>query len=228
MLEQEVGGPVEPDRGLARARPALHHEAGVERGPDDVVLLGLDRGDDLAHRPGAGGTHLGEHRVGDPARHRRALGIVEVLVVVPDEVALPEAVPPAQGQVERVGHGGSVERRRHARPPVDHDRQVVAVVDVALADAEHLAPGGVDAPEEIGGVGRLEVGEGPPQDGLHVLAGDFVGGELAREHLPVAVDHRHAAGASELEPIALVGEVGEHVGAAHGVVQLAACGGRWP
>ena len=49
VLVQEECGPVQPDRGLARAGPALDDQARLERRPDHLVLLGLDGGDDVAH-----------------------------------------------------------------------------------------------------------------------------------------------------------------------------------
>ena len=82
MLEQQVGSAVQPDGGLAGPGPALHDEALIERCADHDVLLGLDRGDDLAHRAGARCADLGEHRVGHTGRDVRRVGIVELLVEV--------------------------------------------------------------------------------------------------------------------------------------------------
>ena len=82
VLEEQEGGPVQADRGLAGARTALHHEAGVERRADHHVLLGRDRGDDVAHLAGAGALELGEQRIGDAAvvGGVDAVGVVEHLV----------------------------------------------------------------------------------------------------------------------------------------------------
>ena len=43
--------------------PALDGEQLVERGTDDLVLLGLDGGDDVEHLAGAGPLELGQQRV---------------------------------------------------------------------------------------------------------------------------------------------------------------------
>ena len=50
VLEEQIGGAVQGDRGLAGARTTLHDQGLIDRRTDDDVLLGLDRGDDLAHR----------------------------------------------------------------------------------------------------------------------------------------------------------------------------------
>ena len=80
MLVQQERGAVQPDRGLAGARTALHDEARLERRADDRVLLALDRRDDVAHLAGARPAELGEQRVGNAARARERVGIVEVLL----------------------------------------------------------------------------------------------------------------------------------------------------
>ena len=54
---------MEPDRGLAGARAPLDGEQLVERGTDDLVLLGLDGGDDVEHLARAGPLQLGEESV---------------------------------------------------------------------------------------------------------------------------------------------------------------------
>ena len=103
VLEQEVGGAVQGDRGLAGARTALHDQRLVDRRPDHDVLLGLDRGDDLAHRTRARGADLGQHRVGDAARRRRPRrGRRGARRGRRSCVALVEREPPAEHDAERV------------------------------------------------------------------------------------------------------------------------------
>ncbi len=74
VVEEEERRPVQPDRGLARPRASLHREHAGERGPDHLVLLHLDGGDDVEHLAGAGPLQLGEQRVrrraGGPRRAR--------------------------------------------------------------------------------------------------------------------------------------------------------------
>ena len=138
VLEQQVRGPVQRDGGLAGAGTALHDEDLVDRRPDDDVLLGLDRGDDLAHGAGPLGADLGEHRVGDAAGDDGRVGIVEMFVEVGGQLTAIEHELPAQIDAERVGAGRPVEGRGDRRPPVDHDRVVVLVLDVAPADVPPL------------------------------------------------------------------------------------------
>ena len=161
VLEQQVRGAVQGDGRLAGARAALHDEHLVHRRPDDEVLLGLDRGDDLAHRAGALGADLGEHRVGDAAGDVGGVGVVEVLVEVRGDLALVEHEAPAQVDAERVGAGGAVERRGDRRPPVDDDRVVARRPRCGggrCTSARRRRPvAGVDAPEEVAGAGRVQV-----------------------------------------------------------------------
>ena len=144
VLEHEVRSPVQSDCGLARARSALDDEHLVHRRTDHDVLLGLDRGDDLAHRAGAGSADLGEHRIGDPAGDVASVGIVEVFIEVGGDLGAPpvlsglEREAATQGDAERVGAGRPIERCGDRRPPVDHDRVVLVVFDVAPPDVPDL------------------------------------------------------------------------------------------
>ncbi len=130
---EQPGGPVQPDGGLAGARGALHADAHREVAPDDRVLLGLDRRDDVAHRAGSRPLDLGgEDRARRRARSRlgggRAGGsrigvgrAAQVLVLEGGQPASVDAEAPAQHDVHRVGGGGPVEGSRHRCPPVDDD-----------------------------------------------------------------------------------------------------------
>ena len=51
---EQIGGPVQRHRRLARPGAALHDEHPGEVGPDDLVLLPLDGRDDVPHEPRAG------------------------------------------------------------------------------------------------------------------------------------------------------------------------------
>ena len=82
---EQVRGPVQADRGLAGAGRALHADRVVQVGADQLVLLGLDGGDDVAHRPDAGPLDLGGQ---DPARGAELLAAVEVLVLEAGQLAL--------------------------------------------------------------------------------------------------------------------------------------------
>ena len=63
MVVEQEGGPVESDRRLAGSRPTLHGQELVEGGADDLVLLGLDGGDDVEHLARAGPLELGQQGV---------------------------------------------------------------------------------------------------------------------------------------------------------------------
>ena len=47
----QIGRPMQCHRGLAGTRTSLDDQDAREGGPDDVVLFGLDRGDDVGHPP---------------------------------------------------------------------------------------------------------------------------------------------------------------------------------
>ena len=73
---EQVGGPVQGHRRLAGARAALDHQHPGQRGPDDLVLLALDGGDDVGHptRPGPveGGQQGGRAADGQVAQDQLA------------------------------------------------------------------------------------------------------------------------------------------------------------
>ena len=139
---EEVGRSVQRDRGLAGARPALHHEGAAEFGPDDRILLRLDGRDDVGHAAGP---------LGGERRHQRGLALqlqpvgveelgVEHLVVDPDDLApLTGQVPPRE-RAERGCRGGLVERSRLRHAPVEQERLQVVV---AKADPPDVAVGGL-------------------------------------------------------------------------------------
>ena len=160
---EEVRRPVERDDGLAGAGTALHDEHSVLGRSDDLVLLTLDGGDDVAERAGATALERGEQRrvAAQPVWPIS----VEPFVVAETEVALAEefvldaeeraalddevATP---GEAHRVAAGGAVERLRDRRPPVDHDGLAVLVGDREAPDVEVLQR-----------VGRLGVPVDPPE-----------------------------------------------------------------
>ena len=54
---------MQPDRRLSRSRTALDRQQLVERGPDDLVLLGLDGGHDVEHFARTRPFELGQQRI---------------------------------------------------------------------------------------------------------------------------------------------------------------------
>jgi hypothetical protein len=165
---EQVGGAVQADGGLAGARGALHADRLGQRSADDLVLLGLDGGDDVAHGAAAGALDLGPEQ-----RAVALLPRAEELVLVAGELAAGEPEPAAADQALRIAGAGPVERPAHGRPPVDDHRGAGAVADVPAADVEGLGRavggagggGGVGAAEEgrdagVGGQGAQPLGAG--------------------------------------------------------------------
>ena len=194
---EQVGGPVQRHHGLARARTPLHHQHAGHLGPDDLVLLALDGGDDVAELPRTRGLE-GRHQGPVPgdggvpvveAEPRR--GVAEQLVLDVEQRAAPGGEVATAGQAHRFAPGGPVEGLGHRSPPVDDHRLLVLVADRDAADVEGrgvvLA---VDAPEAQRGVAQLELGEplehGVPDD--VALEARLLGAA------PTHLDHRGHAG----------------------------------
>ena len=153
---------MEGDHGLAGAGPALDHEDAGQLGTDDLVLLGLDRGHDVAQPTGAGRLERGHQGVaaGDlgPGADE-GLGVAEDLVLDAQQGPAPDREVPAAGEAHRVATGGPVEGLGHGRPPVDDHRVLVLVghgdaTDVEIVTAVLLVT--VDPPEDERGVSQVE------------------------------------------------------------------------
>ncbi len=144
---EQVGRAVQRDRGLAGARTALDDEDTAMLGPDDRVLLGLDRRHDVVHLPGARGVQSGKQRgFSGHATGRRGVGVleggveVEVLVVQCGDGAAAAADVATQHDTVGRGGGREVERTRLRRAPVEQQRLVVVVLveDAEAADVADL------------------------------------------------------------------------------------------
>ena len=159
---EEVGGPVQSHRRLAGARPTLHHQHAGQRGPDDLVLLPLNGGDDVGHpaRPGPveGGQQGGGAADGQVAQNQlprsavlarrpgmvRGSGLVsgidrvEPLVLQADHPPTLEGEVTAEHQTLGIAPGGPVEGLGDGGPPVHHQRVVVGAVDGQPTDVERL------------------------------------------------------------------------------------------
>ena len=136
---QQVGGPVQADRGLAGSGRPLDAQRRVEIGADEVVLVGLDGGDDVAHRADAGALDLVPQ---DLRVEPESLAPVEVLVFERGQLAGArtgaEPEPAPQGDAHPVCRGGAVERAGDRGPPVDHHRVELLVAYMSTADVQHL------------------------------------------------------------------------------------------
>ena len=85
---------MEPHRGLARARAALDHEHAFRLARDQAVLVGLDRGDDVAHVLVTAAFQLLEQDVGDAVDDVTGRAVERLVVEVEERAPLgAEAAP---------------------------------------------------------------------------------------------------------------------------------------
>ena len=103
---EQVGGAVQADGGLSRARRPLHADGLVEVGAHQHVLVGLDGRDDVAHRPDAGALDLGGQ---DPRGGAELLTAIELLVLESGERSAGEAEAAADPYAPRLRGAGLVE-----------------------------------------------------------------------------------------------------------------------
>ena len=143
---------MEPHRRLPSARSALHGEKLVQWRADDLVLLGLDRGDDVEHLAGTRPFELGQQGIAAPESGGTGHLFAAVEDVVgdgSDRVAVHHDLAPPH-ETQRLAWTGSIEGHRHRRPPVDDHRVGPDVLDVATPDVPRPADLFVDAAEQEG------------------------------------------------------------------------------
>ena len=139
------------DDRLAGSGATLHDEHTSLWRADDLVLLALDRGDDVAERAGSAALERSDQGAVAAQPGGRAVGVGEPLVVAEAEMALAEQLVldaeqvaaldgevTAAGEAHRLAPRGAVERFGDRRPPVDHDRFGIRVGDSEPADVEAL------------------------------------------------------------------------------------------
>ncbi len=159
---EKVCGPVQRHRRLAGAGTALDDHDAEERRANDLVLLPLDGGHDVAHGPGPGPFQRGQEGAGTTELELTVPAVVGSLVV-------PARAPvPVAGIGRRAGGvGGTVDGRRGAEALVldPHDAPALSG-QMAPQDQSHgVAPRGP--------VERLRHRRPPVDDqGLEVLARD--------------------------------------------------------
>ena len=115
---------MQPDGGLARPRTSLHGQQFAERGPDDLVLFGLDGGDDVEHLARAGSLELGEQGVPttQPSRRRLVPGAAEEIVGDGDHRPAVDHDLTPPDETQGVLGTRPIEGDGYRGPPVDHDR----------------------------------------------------------------------------------------------------------
>ncbi len=161
---QQIGGTVERHGGLAGPRPTLDDQSARQGSPDDLVLLGLDRGDDVAHPPGVSSRESRQQHARPSQAERfgppRPIALCEELVLeVHDASAVgQEMAAPAQAHGARTRR--TVERLGDRRPPVHHERLVLGVRDRQPADVKGLVPPPSSWADDSRSAGR--VSDGPP------------------------------------------------------------------
>ena len=134
------------DHRLSRAGPTLDHEDPGLGGADDLVLLGLNRGHDVAECPGAGSLQRCQQR--RMAAQCRTIGL-EPFVMADSQMPFTEELI-LQGQhaaalhnemtpacdAHRIAPGSAVERLGNRRAPVDHDRFGILIGHGQSTDVE--------------------------------------------------------------------------------------------
>lgn len=166
VLVQQERGPVQRDRGLSGAGPALDDEDPTVRGADDAVLLGLDGPHDVAHAAGAGGAQRGEqHGVAARVLEAGALVVpqVEDLVVQLGHRAALGGEVSASAQPHRRMPGSEIEGAGDRCPPVDQKGRVLGVVltNSDTADMVRDAVTEIDSAEAQRTVHRIQGGQQP-------------------------------------------------------------------
>lgn len=155
---EQVGHAVQRHHGLARSRAAFDHQHPGVVEPDDLVLLGLDGGYDVAHPVTAGRVDRRQQRgVAVPAAVD-GIRAAQHLVGEVDQETSPGVELPAAAHALGVRGGGDVERPRRGGAPVEQQRIVVGalVEDAEPADVEPLTGDGVETPEAQSVVGHLQ------------------------------------------------------------------------
>ncbi len=191
MVVEQERGTVESDGRLPRARSALHGEQLGERGPDDLVLLRLDGGDDVEHLAGACTLELRQQCVAAPQPGRRrvvARAPEEVVGDGDDAPTVDHDLPPA-GEAERVLGAGAVEGDGDGCSPVEHHRLGVLVLHVPSPDVPGRAPFLVDAPEEQRSRAVGQEGDPSGQRG-HVVEIRIARSDEIRQQLCRPLPHR--------------------------------------
>ena len=213
MVVEQEGGPVQPDRGLPGTGSSLHRQQLPQGRPDDLVLLGLNGGDDVEHLAGASPLELGQQGVAatQPGGAGHVAGVAEEVVGHGHDRATIDHDLATAGQSQSVFGAGSVEGNGYRGPPVDDDGVRTDVLDMATTDA----PGGpvllVDAPEEQRSWAVRQQGDPPRQRGDVVQVRAAGGNQVLQKPLG-SLPHRPQRSQRMIEG----GLLGGHLGVGRG------------
>ena len=178
---------VQPDGGLAGARATLDHERRGRLAGDQPVLVGLNRGDDVAHAGVAAALELLEQQVVDRAEGV-VDGAVERLVADVQQLAAARAEAAPERDPVRLRRRGRVERPRRRRLPVDDEDGAAVVVHPAPADVQRVRRAlDVEAPEAEPALRVLERAEAPRGPCVDRVRSELGGGRV--ERAPEALAH---------------------------------------
>ena len=208
VVVEEEGRPVQPDGGLAGAGSALDGEEPVQRGADDLILLGLDRRDDVEHLARPGPFELGQQGIaaaqaGGPGV--TVAGSEEVVGDGDDGVAIDHDLPPP-GQPQGILDACPIEGDSDGGPPVDHHGVGPIVLDVAPADVPRRTVLLVDAPEEQRARAVGEQRDPPRQCGDVIEVGVARRDEIREEPLG-PLSHRGERRHRPVEVVLLCGDL---------------------
>ena len=170
VVVEEESRPMQPDGGLPGPGPALHGEELVQGGPDDLVLFGLNGGDDVEHLARASPLELGQQGVAaaQPGGGGLVTDTAEEVVGHRQDGAAIDHDLAASGKPQGVLGAGSIEGDSHRGSPVDHHGIRARVLHVATADAPARALLFVDAPEQQGSWAVRQERD-PPRECGHVV-----------------------------------------------------------
>ncbi len=191
-------------------------ETGLDHGPDVALHGGVDRG--------SAGEHVGRAGEGD----RAGGGLVEQHPERPDvrvamqsrrwrggahqtdgqfRRAVPEGAAPGGGLGPADGHGPRCDQRCRTQVgdlPAVAEGQHVGRFQIAMDD-----PGGVDAVDPPGHVGRYRCQLGPPQRprAQEVVAQAVLGQLLDQDHTAAAVGNRRLEHVEDLDDVRVAGQL---------------------
>ena len=170
---------------------ALDDERRLGRSRDEAVLVGLDRGDDVAHARVARAFELLQQEVVERSRNVGERAVERFVADARERSAL-EAEAASEGDAVRLGGRRGVEGTRGWRLPVD-DEHAVVVVDPPAPDVEGVVGRVQVEPPEAKAVLRILVGLEPPDRpcldrlGRHVCRSGARGAEHRPTHLVEAL-----------------------------------------